>query len=66
MTVLVGPKVYMLAVRRLASLCFGSIKIPQSQSRASGEAVMPRREVARWRCRRSSPSRSATPPATTC
>ena len=46
MTVLVGPKVYMLAVRRLASLCFGSIKIPQSQSRASGEAVMPRREVA--------------------
>ena len=46
MTVLVGPKVYMLPVRRLASLCFGSIKIPQSQSRASGEAVMPRREVA--------------------
>ena len=46
MTVLVGPKVYMLAVRRLASLCFGAIKIPQSQSRASGEAVMPRREVA--------------------
>ena len=47
MTVLVGPKVYMLPVRRLASLCFGAIKIPQSQSRASGEAVMPRREVAR-------------------
>jgi 1-acyl-sn-glycerol-3-phosphate acyltransferase len=46
MTVLVGPKVYMQPVRRLASLCFGAIKIPQSQSRASGEAVMPRREVA--------------------
>jgi 1-acyl-sn-glycerol-3-phosphate acyltransferase len=46
MTVLVGPKVYMHPVRRLASLCFGAIKIPQSQSRASGEAVMPRREVA--------------------
>jgi len=46
LTVLVGPKVYMQPVRRLASLCFGAIKIPQSQSRASGEAVMPRREVA--------------------
>ena len=30
MTVLVGPKVYMHPVRRLASLCFGAIKIPQS------------------------------------
>lgn len=47
LTVLVGPKVYALPVRRLASLCFGAIKIPQSQSRASGDAVMPRREVAR-------------------
>jgi 1-acyl-sn-glycerol-3-phosphate acyltransferase len=47
LTVLAGPKVYSLPTRRLASLCFGSIKIPQSQSIASGEAVMPRREVAR-------------------
>lgn len=47
LTVLAGPKVYQLPVRRLAVLCFGSIKIPQSQSRASGEAVMSRREVAR-------------------
>ena len=47
LTVLVGPKVYLTPVRRLASLCFGAIKIPQSQSRASGDAVMPRREVAR-------------------
>jgi len=47
LTVLVGPKVYSLPVRRLASLCFGAIKIPQSQSRASEDAVMPRREVAR-------------------
>jgi len=47
LTVLVGPKVYALPVRRLASLCFGAIKIPQSQSRASGDAIMPRREVAR-------------------
>jgi len=47
LTVLVGPKVYALPVRRLASLCFGAIKIPQSQSLASGDAIMPRREVAR-------------------
>jgi len=47
LTVLVGPKVYASVTRRLASMCFGAIKIPQSQSRASGEAVMPRREVAR-------------------
>jgi 1-acyl-sn-glycerol-3-phosphate acyltransferase len=47
LTVLVGPKVFALPIRRLASLCFGTIKMPQSQSTASGEAVMPRREVAR-------------------
>lgn len=47
LAVLAGPKVFALPIRRLASLCFGAIKIPQSQSRASGEAVMPRREVAR-------------------
>ena len=47
LTVLVGPKVFSLPTRRLASLCFGTIKIPQSQSIASEEAVMPRREVAR-------------------
>jgi 1-acyl-sn-glycerol-3-phosphate acyltransferase len=47
LTVLAGPKVFALPIRRLASLCFGAIKMPQSQSTASGEAVMPRREVAR-------------------
>jgi 1-acyl-sn-glycerol-3-phosphate acyltransferase len=47
LTVVAGPKVYALPTRRLASMCFGSIKIPQSQSIASGDAVMPRREVAR-------------------
>jgi len=46
-TVLAGPKVFAMPIRRLASLCFGTIKMPQSQSTASGEAVMPRREVAR-------------------
>jgi 1-acyl-sn-glycerol-3-phosphate acyltransferase len=44
---LVGPKVFSLPIRRLASLCFGTIKLPQSPSRASDEAVMPPREVAR-------------------
>jgi 1-acyl-sn-glycerol-3-phosphate acyltransferase len=47
LTVVVGPKVYTRPLRRLASLCFGTIKIPQSTSRASGEAVMSPREVAR-------------------
>jgi 1-acyl-sn-glycerol-3-phosphate acyltransferase len=47
LTVLAGPKVYSEAFRRFSSLCFGSIKTPQSTSRASGEAVMTRREVAR-------------------
>ena len=47
LTVLAGPKVYTDPFRRFSSLCFGSIKTPQSQSLASGEAVMSRREVAK-------------------
>jgi len=47
LTAVVGPKVYMAPIRRLASLCFGTIKTPQSSSIASGEAVMSPREVAR-------------------
>jgi len=47
LTVLAGPKVYTETFRRFSSLCFGSIKTPQSSDRASGEAVMSRREVAR-------------------
>jgi 1-acyl-sn-glycerol-3-phosphate acyltransferase len=47
LTVLVGPKVFSRPLRRLASLCFGTLKIPQSSSRASGEALMAPREVAR-------------------
>jgi 1-acyl-sn-glycerol-3-phosphate acyltransferase len=47
LTVLVGPKVYAEPIRRVASLCFGTIKMPQSTSRASGEAVMSRRETLR-------------------
>ena len=45
-TTLVGPKVFTHPIRKLASLCFGTIKLPQSTSRASGEAVMSTREVA--------------------
>jgi 1-acyl-sn-glycerol-3-phosphate acyltransferase len=47
LTTLVGPKVYTHPVRRLASMTFGTIKMPQSTSRASGEAVMSAREVAK-------------------
>jgi 1-acyl-sn-glycerol-3-phosphate acyltransferase len=47
LTVLAGPKVYSEPIRRVASLCFGTIKTPQSTSRASGEAVMSRRETLR-------------------
>ena len=47
LTVLVGPKVFAAPIRRVASLCFGTIKMPQSTSRASGEAVMSRRETLR-------------------
>jgi 1-acyl-sn-glycerol-3-phosphate acyltransferase len=45
LTVLVGPKVFAEPIRRVASLCFGTIKIPQSTSRASGAAVMSRRDT---------------------
>ena len=47
MTTIVGPKVYSQLIRKLASLCFGTVKIAQSQSIASDEAVMSPREVAR-------------------
>jgi 1-acyl-sn-glycerol-3-phosphate acyltransferase len=47
LTVVVGPKVYSDPFRRFSSLCFGTIKTPQSATRSSDEAVMPPREVAR-------------------
>jgi 1-acyl-sn-glycerol-3-phosphate acyltransferase len=47
LTVFAGPKVYLDPARRFSSLCFGTIKTPQSPSRASEEARMPAREVAR-------------------
>src|SRR5262245_32607332 len=47
LTVIAGPKVYSAPERRFSSLCFGTIKTAQSSQRASGEAVMRPREVAR-------------------
>jgi 1-acyl-sn-glycerol-3-phosphate acyltransferase len=47
LVVVVGPKVFTSPLRRVASLCFGTIKTPQSSSIASGEAVMSPRDVAR-------------------
>jgi len=47
LTVVAGPKVYSDSWRRFASLCFGTIKTAQSTQRASGEAVMRPRDVAR-------------------
>lgn len=47
LTVIAGPKVYSNVRRRFSSLSFGTIKIPQSTTRSTGEAVMNSREVAR-------------------
>jgi 1-acyl-sn-glycerol-3-phosphate acyltransferase len=46
LTVVAGPKVYSNLRRRFSSLCFGTIKVPQSSSLSTGEAVMNAREVA--------------------
>jgi 1-acyl-sn-glycerol-3-phosphate acyltransferase len=47
LTVIAGPKVYSTLRRRFSSLCFGTIRVPQSSGRACEEAVMPTREIAR-------------------
>ena len=46
LTVIAGPKVYSSLRRRFSSLCFGTIKVPQTSARSSDEAVMTPREVA--------------------
>lgn len=48
LTVIVGPKVFSDPMRRFSSLCFGTVKMPQSSDRASEEAVMPSKDVARF------------------
>lgn len=47
LTAMAGPKVYSSGTRRFSSLCFGTIKTPQSSARSSDEAVMQPRDVAR-------------------
>jgi 1-acyl-sn-glycerol-3-phosphate acyltransferase len=47
LTALAGPKVFTSRQRRFSSLCFGTVKVPQSVDVASGEAAMSAREVAR-------------------
>jgi 1-acyl-sn-glycerol-3-phosphate acyltransferase len=47
LTAMAGPKVFIERQRRFSSLCFGTIKVPQSSEVSSGEAVLPARDVAR-------------------
>jgi len=47
LTVIAGPKVYSDPVRLFSSLCFGTIKTPQSSALSTEGAVMSVREVAR-------------------
>jgi 1-acyl-sn-glycerol-3-phosphate acyltransferase len=47
LTALAGPKVFTSQQRRFSSLCFGTVKVPQSTEVASGEAMLSQREVAR-------------------
>jgi 1-acyl-sn-glycerol-3-phosphate acyltransferase len=47
LTAVAGPKVFTSRQRRFSSLCFGTVKVPQSADVASGEAVLNPREVAR-------------------
>lgn len=47
LTAIAGPKVYSNLTRRFSSLCFGTIKVPQSSERSSEDAVMSPRDVAR-------------------
>jgi 1-acyl-sn-glycerol-3-phosphate acyltransferase len=47
LTALAGPKIFTSRQRRFSSLCFGTIKVPQSADVSSEEAVLNPREVAR-------------------
>lgn len=47
LTVIAGPKVYSSLRRRFSSLCFATVKTPQSSDLSTEEAVMTSREVAR-------------------
>jgi 1-acyl-sn-glycerol-3-phosphate acyltransferase len=47
LTAIAGPKVFTSRQRRFSSLCFGTIKVPQSADVSTDEAVLSPREVAR-------------------
>jgi 1-acyl-sn-glycerol-3-phosphate acyltransferase len=47
LTAVAGPKIFSSRQRRFSSLCFGTIKVPQSAEVSTGEAVLNQREVAR-------------------
>jgi len=47
LTAIAGPKVFTSRQRRFSSLCFGTIKVPQSAEVSSEQAVLSPREVAR-------------------
>jgi len=47
LTVIAGPKVYSSLKRRFSSLCFGTVKTPQSSGVSTEDAVMPPRDAAR-------------------
>jgi 1-acyl-sn-glycerol-3-phosphate acyltransferase len=47
LTALAGPKVFTSRERRFSSLCFGTVKVPQSADVSSDEAVLDARGVAR-------------------
>jgi 1-acyl-sn-glycerol-3-phosphate acyltransferase len=46
LTAVAGPKVYSSLRRRFSSLCFGTIRVPQSSALSSEDAVMSARDVA--------------------
>jgi 1-acyl-sn-glycerol-3-phosphate acyltransferase len=47
LTAIAGPKVFTSRDRRFSSLCFGTVKVPQSAEVSSDEAALNPREVAR-------------------
>jgi len=47
LTAIAGPKIFSSRERRFSSLCFGTVKVPQSTDVSSGEAVLNARDVAR-------------------
>jgi 1-acyl-sn-glycerol-3-phosphate acyltransferase len=47
LTAIAGPKVFTSRERRFSSLCFGTVRVPQSSEVSSEEAVLSTRQVAR-------------------